>query len=120
MEKYDRIVNLLRQAINTTNQSLPQDKLVVEAMTSIRTAITKLEQAGRSANLRKKQENQKQYEQTWGKTVAKSPTANQAVMRTWKDLNKMITDEMKKLQELENLENSVQQSVSKSTEILKD
>lgn len=120
MEDYNRSINFLRQAINTANQTTPQDKAVSEAVVSMKSALLKLEQASFKASLKKKQESQSLYQKTWENNIARSnhsATANQAVMRTWKDLNKKIQEEQRNIEELES---AVRQNVSSNPEILKD
>jgi hypothetical protein len=82
---------------------MPNSKDFNEARVYMKTALAVLEQAASQSAMQKKQESQTQYQQTWGKNIGFGHSAPTATARTLKDLNKMISDEQKKLTELEKL-----------------
>jgi hypothetical protein len=105
-----RAQSLLRQALAAATNSLSNSNPVQEAKGHMKKALSELDHAAKT-QLKKKQMTQNQFEDWWGKVVsgtAATPMSAEAHARSLSQLNAMIGDEKKKLDELEqsSLDNS--------------
>jgi len=118
-QQFDRVKDLLGQALRAAVNNLPNDRSVVEAKTHMKQALAKIDEAGRTRK-RRKEMTQTQFESWWGNVqsgtsqLAASPMSAQAQMKSLDQLNAMIDDEKRKLDELE------KQSQSTPPELLQD
>lgn len=109
MGKIDQLYkakSLLHQAMQAAADSLPNNKLVMEARQHIRKAVEKIDTASQDY-VQKKRMNNSQFEHWWGEIQSGVASANMAAMspqaqiKSLAQLNAMIDEEKQKLAELE-------------------
>lgn len=106
VEQLHKAKALLNQAMIAAANSMPNDRDVQEARNYIKRAIVSLEEASKG-QIKKASQGQNQFQQWWGSVqsgVASanySETAMQANVKSLAALDAMISEEQKKLNDLE-------------------
>ncbi len=103
INQLQRTKELLTQAMSAASNSIPNNRDVVEAKHYIRKAIENIEYASKN-QIRKKENVKTQFDNWWGNIqsgVAKASSANEGHVKSLAALNAMISEEQKKLNELE-------------------
>lgn len=106
IDKLQKSKFLLNQAINEAFSSMPNDRDVIEARQLIRRAIDKLDNASRGV-AKKKSESQDYHSQWWSNIqsgVSKNAyavTTGESAARSLSVLNLMISEEQKKINDIE-------------------
>ncbi len=101
IDQINKTMGLLSQALNVAGGCLNQQP-VSSAKSDIRRAIEKLESV-KNDNVKKEIQKETNHQKWWGHikngvTIASSPKTS---MRTLKELNKLIADEQKKIDNIE-------------------
>ena len=121
MNEIARARGLLTQALSVALNSMPTNKSVLEAKTHMQKALTSLDKVTKE-EVRKKSMSGEQFKTWWGNVmggtsaVAHQPMSAEARTKSLAQLNAMIAEEQKKIDEIEK---KVQQT-SSSDELLSD
>lgn len=100
--------DLLGQALRAALNTMPNNRTVLEAKSHIKQAINKLDKVVKT-QMKKKSITQTQHDLWWGEIqsgitkVANMPTSIEAQQRSLDKLNSMISDEQKKIDDLEKI-----------------
>ena len=101
-----QIKSLLSQALGVAQHHMPGDRSVVEAKSHIKRAITEIDKVSKT-KLRKEKMTNSQFETWWGNVqsgtaaVAHSAMSPEAQQKSLAQLNGMIAEEQKKLDDLD-------------------
>lgn len=101
-----RAKDLLSQALSVAINSLPNDRSVLEAKSHMKKALSELDKATKRQVQRKVATNN-QFENWWSNvnngvsSLANQPMSAEAGVKSLKQLNAMIADEQKKIDEIE-------------------
>lgn len=110
MSKADQIMRakmLLHEALNLTGAAMPHNDAMAEARFHMRQAMNKIDKIAKVQLEKKKISNQSQFESWWGNVVSGTAAASHTPMsaearnKTLGQLDAMIAEEYKKLNELE-------------------
>lgn len=106
MDQLYRAKGLLTQALSAALHSMPNNRSVQDARLHMKKALTELDHAANSQT-HKKRMNEDQFKTWWSNVVsgtanqAQAPTSSEAQQKSLNQLNSMIEEEKKKLDELE-------------------
>lgn len=98
---------LLHEAINLAASAMPNSHVVAEARFHMKQAMNRIDKVAKEQLEKKKAMGQNQFENWWGKVVtgtaaaSHTPMSGEARNRTLGQLDAMIAEEYKKLNELE-------------------
>lgn len=111
-KELNRVTTLLSQALSTALASMPNNRAVAEASGHIKTAIRKIDGVNRE-QIQKKKMSQSQFENWWSTVqsgVANQPMSQEARQKSLKELNKMISIEQAKIDQLEKQVDQIDQN----------
>lgn len=103
---------LLHEAINLASAAMPNSHVVAEARFHMKQAMKKIEGLAESEMKKKKTMNQSQFQDWWGNVVSGTTEASYAQMtpdaknRILSQLDAMISEETKKIEELDKLQSN--------------
>lgn len=106
-DQLTRAKMLLHEAINLASAAMPNSHVVAEARFHMKQAMKKIDGLAESEMKKKKTMNQSQFQDWWGNVVSGTTEASYAQMspdaknRILGQLDSMISEETKKLEELE-------------------
>lgn len=121
-QQLNRVKNLLGQALGVALQSMPHNKSVAEARTHMRQALDKINLVQKKQNKAKRM-TQNQFEGWWGNIqsgtseLAASPMSSEAKTKSLSQLDSMIEQEKRKIQDLEK---NLEKEQSTPNQLLKD
>lgn len=123
VEQLHKAKALLHQALIAASNSMPNNRDVAEAKSNIRKAMERLDEASKS-QIRKSKANSGQFEQWWGSVqsgvanASFAPMTKEATMKSLKELDDMIAEQQKILDDLQIQAQTITQS--SSHELLSD